>query len=106
VTVTDDYQADIADFAENEDCTPIEDVVKNPRCIEIAQRFGKTPEEVSRDINRHYIKSYRTLKIGNLTIGPVHDDETISIVRSGGEGGDFSIKQFIDIVEDFVSERL
>jgi hypothetical protein len=59
--VQDDYQAQIDAFAEGEDCSPVEEVVKNPRCIEIAQRFGKTPDEVSKDINRRYIESYRSL---------------------------------------------
>ena len=32
----------IEEFAENEDCSPVEDVVKNPVCIAMAKRFGAT----------------------------------------------------------------
>jgi hypothetical protein len=51
------YDAAMKDFRENEDCSPVDAVQHNPRCIDIARRFGKTP--VSKDINRHYLDSYR-----------------------------------------------
>jgi hypothetical protein len=47
------YAAAINDFTEHEHCSPVDEVVHNPRCIEIARQFGKTPEQVSLDIN-HY----------------------------------------------------
>jgi len=50
--------AAVADFAENEDCSPVEAVPLNPRCIEIARQFNKTPEEVAKVINRVYLASY------------------------------------------------
>lgn len=53
------YSAAVADFAENEDCSPVETVPLNPRCIEIAAQFGMTPQDVARDINRVYLDSYR-----------------------------------------------
>ena len=56
-----EYEQAIEEFAENEDCSPVEDVVKNPACVAMAKRFGKEPDQVSRDINRHYIESYRPL---------------------------------------------
>jgi hypothetical protein len=49
------YAAAIAKFADQEDCSPVDEVV---RCIEIARRFGKTTQQVSKDINRVYIASY------------------------------------------------
>lgn len=55
----DDYLAAVADFTENEDCASVETVPLNPRCIEIARRFNKTPDEVAKDINRVYLDSYR-----------------------------------------------
>jgi hypothetical protein len=54
-----DYRAALADFAETEDCSPVETLALNPRCIEIARQHGKTPEEVAADINRVYIDSYK-----------------------------------------------
>lgn len=53
------YRAAVADFTENEDCSPVEAVPLNPRCIEIARQFNKTPQEVAKDINRAYLDSYR-----------------------------------------------
>lgn len=46
-------------FAEWEDCSPVGAVAENPRCLEIALRFGKTTEQVALDINRCYLRSYR-----------------------------------------------
>ncbi len=53
------YAAAINDFTEHQHCSPVDDVVHNPRFIEIARQFGKTPEQVSLDINHIYIDSYR-----------------------------------------------
>jgi hypothetical protein len=53
------YRTLVTAFAESENCSPVDDVPLNPRCIEIARQFGKTPEEVAADINRVYIDSYR-----------------------------------------------
>jgi hypothetical protein len=49
-----DYLAAIEAFAEAEDCPRVEDAAQNLRCVEIAERFGKTPEQVALDINREY----------------------------------------------------
>jgi len=54
-----DYLAAVTDFTETEDCSPVEAVPRNPRCIEIAEKFTKTPDEVAHDINRVYLDSYR-----------------------------------------------
>jgi hypothetical protein len=56
---SDDYFTALADFTETEDCSPVEAVPRNPRCIEIAERFNKTPDEVAHDINRVYLDSYK-----------------------------------------------
>ena len=53
------YSDAISNFAENEDCSPVDAVAVNPRCIEIARWFKKTAEQVAADINRHYIDTYR-----------------------------------------------
>jgi hypothetical protein len=53
-----DYLAAIAAFTEDEDCSPVDAVAQNSRCLEIAARFGKTPEQVAKDINREYLASY------------------------------------------------
>lgn len=52
------YAAAVAAFAENEDCSPVEAVPLNPRCIEIARQFNRTPAQVAKDINRVYLDSY------------------------------------------------
>jgi beta-glucosidase-like glycosyl hydrolase len=62
------YAAAVKDFGENEDCSPVDAVQHNPRCIDIARRFGKTPAQVSRDINRQYIASYQPLDAGMLDL--------------------------------------
>jgi hypothetical protein len=54
-----DYLIAVEDFTETEDCSPVELVPLNPRCIEIASQFNKTPDEVAADINRVYLDSYR-----------------------------------------------
>ena len=41
-----------------EDCSPLEAVAQNPRCLEIAVRFDKMPEQVAKDINREFLASY------------------------------------------------
>jgi hypothetical protein len=53
-----DYLAAVADFTEAEDCSPVDAVALNPRCIQIAKHFRKTPEQVANDINRYYLHSY------------------------------------------------
>ena len=53
-----DYLFALTDFTENEDCSPVEAVPHNPRCMEIARRFNKTADEVARDINRVYLDTY------------------------------------------------
>lgn len=53
-----DYLAAIEAFAEDADCSPVEDVAQHPRCVEIAARFGKTPAQVALDINREFLASY------------------------------------------------
>ena len=40
-----DYLAAIEAFAEADDCPRVEDAAQNPRCVEIAERFGKTPAQ-------------------------------------------------------------
>jgi hypothetical protein len=52
------YFAEIGAFAEEEECSPVDAVAQNPRCLEIAIRFDKTPEQVAKDINREYLASY------------------------------------------------
>jgi hypothetical protein len=56
------YLAAIEEFAETEDCSPVELVASHPAVKEIASRFGKTPDEVSKDINRLYLESYKPLR--------------------------------------------
>jgi len=53
------YLEAIEEFAEQEDCCPIENVVRNPTVAAIATRFSRTPEEVARDINRIYLDSFK-----------------------------------------------
>jgi hypothetical protein len=53
-----DYLAELEAFIEEEDCSPVDAVALNPRCVEIAARFGRTPEQVAKDINREYLASY------------------------------------------------
>jgi hypothetical protein len=53
------YAAALDAFTETEDCSPVDAVQHNPHCIDIARRFGKTPAQVSKDINRVYLDSYR-----------------------------------------------
>jgi hypothetical protein len=53
-----DYLAAIEAFTEDEDCDPVDAVAQNPRCLEIAIRFDKTPERVAKDINREFLASY------------------------------------------------
>jgi hypothetical protein len=55
------YVAAVGEFLENEACSPVEEVPLNPRCIQIARRFHKTPAEVALDINREYIRSFRPM---------------------------------------------
>lgn len=55
------HMASDADFAEYGDCDAIEGVPLNPRCFEIARQFNKTPEQVAKGLNRHYLESYRRL---------------------------------------------
>jgi hypothetical protein len=47
-----DYLAAIDAFTEAEDCFVVDLLVENPRCVESAERFGKTPMQVALDINR------------------------------------------------------
>lgn len=47
-----------------------------------------------------------SLKIGNLRISTLRGLDQIAIERSGGEGGWFSLREFHDMVQEFVSERL
>jgi hypothetical protein len=54
--------AAIEEFAETEDCSPVELVASHPAVKEIASRFGKTPDEVSKDINKLYLESYKLLR--------------------------------------------
>jgi hypothetical protein len=49
------YLAAIEAFTEAEDCSVTDLLVENPRCVEIAARFGKTPMQVALDINRRYL---------------------------------------------------
>jgi hypothetical protein len=56
------YAAAIKDFMEREESSPVDEVERKPLCIEIAKRFGKTPQQVSLDINHAYLDSYRPLK--------------------------------------------
>jgi hypothetical protein len=62
------YAAAVEDFSDKEDCSPVDAVEHNPRCIDIARRFGKTPAQVSKDINRLYIESYQPLETRVLNL--------------------------------------
>lgn len=46
-----------------------------------------------------------SLQIGNLRISLCNDPDLIAIDRDG-EGGHFSLQEFHDMVQEFVSERL
>lgn len=46
-----------------------------------------------------------SLQIGNLKISLPDDPECIAIDRDG-DGGHFSLKEFHDMVQEFVSDRL
>lgn len=45
------------------------------------------------------------LQVGNLKISLCDDPEAIAIDRDG-EGGHFSLREFHDLIQEFVSERL
>lgn len=47
----------------------------------------------------------RFLEVGNLRISLCDNPDVIAILR-GGEGGEFSLKEFHDMVQEFVSDRL
>ncbi len=47
-----------------------------------------------------------SIKIGNIQISTLRGLDQIAIERSGGEGGWFSLREFHDMVQEFVSERL
>jgi hypothetical protein len=51
------YLAAIKEFAETEDCWPVELVASHPSMEEIASQFGKTLDQVLKDINRMYVES-------------------------------------------------
>lgn len=56
------YVMAIEEFAETEDCSSVELAAIHPVVKEIADRFGKSPAEVSTDINRLYLASYKPLR--------------------------------------------
>lgn len=47
-----------------------------------------------------------SIKIGDIQISTLRGHDRIAIERSGGEGGWFSLREFHDMVQEFVSERL
>lgn len=47
-----------------------------------------------------------SIKIGSLRISTLRGLNEIAIERDGGEGGWFSLREFHDLVQEFVSERL
>jgi hypothetical protein len=53
------YKEAICDFTETEDCEP-ESVAKSPVVKELAKTYGKSVEQVARDINRGWLASYRS----------------------------------------------
>ena len=56
------YLAAIEEFAETGECSPVELVAGLPSVKDIAGRFGKTPGEVAKDINRVYLESYKPVR--------------------------------------------
>lgn len=47
-----------------------------------------------------------SIKIGNIQISTLRGLDQIAIERNGGEGGWFSLREFHDMVQEFISERL
>lgn len=47
-----------------------------------------------------------SIKIGDVTISTLRGLDQIAIERSGGECGWFSLREFHDMVQMFVSDRL
>jgi hypothetical protein len=46
-----------------------------------------------------------SLRIENIKITLCNDPETIALDRDG-EGGEFSLREFADVLHEFISERL
>jgi len=66
------YLAALQEYTATESCVPVEDVVHHPLVKDIASRFGKTSDQVSHDINRIYLDSYRMPRSRNLRLVPDH----------------------------------
>lgn len=47
-----------------------------------------------------------SIKIGNIRISTMRGLDQIVIERDGGEDGWFSLREFHDMVQEFVSDRL
>ncbi|HKW23473.1 MAG TPA: hypothetical protein VJO13_18980 [Ktedonobacterales bacterium] len=47
-----------------------------------------------------------TVQIGTISISPVEGREWLIALYRDGEGGEFSMREFEDILHQFISERL